>query len=82
MTDHNNNAAALAPSTVWRQNNPERAKEINKRYLERNKQLIHLRRQRNWLFTKKGRGLDVSAEIAVLEAQINTLIQERNLKND
>jgi len=82
MADHNNGATDLAPSILWRLNNPERAKEISKRYLERNKELIQLRRQRNWLFTKKGRGFEVSKEIAELDSKISKLIEERNLKND
>lgn len=81
MTNQKNSKGSVADSIIWRQKNPERAKEITKRYLEKNKELISLRYRRNWLFAKKGRGIDVSQEISEVELKISQILKERELKN-
>ena len=65
---------------LWRQQNPDKVKAIRQRYLLKNKEIVQLRRQRNWLFVKLGRGMDVSKQISELEIKISTLVAERDNK--
>ncbi len=54
----------------YQEQNPERFKEQQKRYQEKHKELISLRRKRDRLFMRRGKGENVEAQIA----QITKLI--------
>lgn len=71
-------APETASQPTWSEKNPERVKEINRRYLEKNRELVLLRQRRTWLFSKKGRGIDVSDELLEVESRIDFLVKERD----
>ena len=56
----------------YQEQNPERFKEQQKRYQEKHKELISLRRKRDRLFMRRGKGEDVESQIA----QITKLIDD------
>lgn len=67
---------------TWSEKNPERAKEIRRRYLEKNRDLVLLRQRRTWLFSKKGQGIDVSKELSEVASRIEFLVQERDFNKN
>lgn len=56
----------------YQEQNPERFKEQQKRYQEKHKDLISLRRKRDRLFMRRGKGEDVEAQIVQITELISS----------